>query len=104
LLLERSTGIVNPEIPLGITSASEALSKKRKVFDTPSAPIKPFGDEIQQPELEVDEALLLSQMSIDTPLETTVCCHKACVYFLFSFRFVHHFVVSYDLIFSFFFL
>jgi len=65
LLLERATGIVNPDIPTGITSASEALSKKRKMFTTPSAPSKPFGDEIQQPELEVDEALLLSQLSIE---------------------------------------
>jgi hypothetical protein len=65
LLLERATGIINPDIPIETTSASEALSKKRKMFTTPSAPLKPFGDEPQQAELEDDEAILLSHLSIE---------------------------------------
>lgn len=94
LLTERATGIRDGIIPPGVVTAAEALSKKRKVGsgsgssgggafllgDVPSMPppsssssssgdmvldlTGAFGDALAHPELEVDEAAMLSQLSI----------------------------------------
>jgi len=69
LLLERATGVVNSRIPSTITSAKEALSKKRKVVGDLVAPmsadIKKTFDDVPRG-LEGDEARLLSQLSLDS--------------------------------------
>jgi len=73
LLLERATGIIDMSIPAGVTTAAEALSKKRRcdgLAATPSAPssaedlTSAFGVAPARPELEGDEAKLLSQLSL----------------------------------------
>lgn len=66
LLLERVTGLVDSRIPSTVTSAKEALSKKRKVLTVPmSADIKKTFDDVPTG-LEGDEALLLSNLSLDS--------------------------------------
>jgi hypothetical protein len=72
LLLERRMGTLNPAIPMGVCTASEALGKKRKLGAAsamgPPAVLDltaPFDDLPANFELERDEAALFSKLSID---------------------------------------